>query len=241
MLELLAVVAPLGLSAAVSPVMLSEEVVVVGGPHGRRLGVLYTAGAVSVLVVVVVVVSLLGRSLRLPTAPHLDATADVVLGLALLVMAWAVRRHRPRHPKDEDRPRRTMTAPVALGFGVVSMATNVTTLAIVVVAVKEVSATGDPVLDRAPALTLLVVLASAPAWLPVVVSVLPGGAGRLLVAVNDLVSRHGRQVVVLLLVALGGFLVVRGIVHLGEPAPPPAVGHLAEPGWDHSRSSVGTT
>ena len=68
-----------------------------------------------------------------------------------------------------------MTPPVALGFGVVSMATNVTTLAIVVVAVKEVTASGDPVLDRAPALALLVVLASAPAWLPVLVT-LPRGA-----------------------------------------------------------------
>ncbi|MCB8956941.1 MAG: GAP family protein [Nocardioides sp.] len=215
MLALLAVVAPLGLSAAVSPVMLSEQVVVVGGPRGRRLGTLYAVGAVSVLVVVVVVVSVVGRTLRLPTAPHLDAGADIVLGVALLGVAWLVHRHRARGPRDE-RPHRAMTPPVALGFGVVSMATNVTTLAIVVVAVKEVTASGDPVLDRAPALALLVVLASAPAWLPVLVTLLPGSAGRVLVAVNDLVSRHGRQVIVVLLVALGAFLVVRGTVHLAE-------------------------
>ena len=214
MLALLAVVAPLGLSAAVSPVMLSEQVVVVGGPRGRRLGTLYAVGAVSVLVVVVVVVSVVGRTLRLPTAPHLDAGADIVLGVALLAVARLVHRHRSRGPRDE-RPHRAMTPPVALGFGVVSMATNVTTLAIVVVAVKEVTASGDPALDRVPALALLVVLASAPAWLPVLVTLLPGSAGRVLVAVN-LVSRHGRQVIVVLLVALGAFLVVRGTVHLAE-------------------------
>lgn len=214
MLELLAVVAPLGLSAAVSPMMLSEQVLVVGGPRGRWLGTLYAVGAVSLLVVVVLLVSLLGRSLQLPTAPHLDASANIVLGLALLLVAWPVHRHRPRRPRDEHRARRAMTSPVALGFGTFSMATNVTTLAIVIVAVKEVTATGDPFLDRAPALALLVVLASSPAWLPVLLTLLPGDWGRLLGSVNDIVTRHGRQVIVVLLAALGIVLVARGIVHL---------------------------
>ena len=239
-LDLLAVVTPLGLSAAVSPVMLSEQVVVVGGPQGRRLGLLYAVGVASVLVVVVIAVSVLGRSLRLPTAPHLDASADVVLGLGLLLVAWFVHRQRSRRPPTEARPRRAMTPPVALGFGVVSMATNVTTLAIVVVAVKEVTATGDPVLDRAPALALLVVLASIPAWLPVLLTLLPERAGRLLVTVNEVVSRHGRQVVVVLLLALGAFLVVRGVVHLaeGEPLEQASLGAARRP---QSCSSLGTS
>ena len=214
MLELLAVVTPLGLSAAVSPVMLSEQVLVVGAPRGRWLGTLYAAGAVSVLVAVVVAVSLLGRSLQLPTTPHLDATMDIVLGLALLVVGWFVGHHRSRRPPDDRRTRRAMTPPVAFGFGMFSMATNITTLAIVVVAVKELSATDDPFLDRVPALALLVVLATSPAWLPVLFTLLPGRWGQVLVTVNDVVSRHGRQVAVVLLAVLGVALVVRGSVHL---------------------------
>lgn len=216
--ELLAAVVPLGLSAAVSPVMLGEQVVLVGGPRGRRLGALYALGAVVVLVAVVVLASVLGRSLRLPTAPHLNAGTDIVLGLVVLVAALVVGSHRPRgrrpHQDRPVRPHGPMSPPVALGFGMVSMATNVTTLAIVLVAVKDVTATGAAVEERAPALALLVVLASIPAWLPVLLTLLPGDASGLLGRVNDLVSRHGREVAVVVMVVVGCFLVGRGLVHL---------------------------
>lgn len=217
MLDLLRVVVPLGISAAVSPVMLSEQAVVVGGPNGRRTGSLYAAGTLLVLVVLVVAVTLLGRSVTLPSAPHLDATADVILGMVLLASAVAVARVRPHRSLDqpERRSRGPMGPVVAFGFGVFSMATNVTTLALVVVAAKDVSSADQPLAPSTVALMLLAVLAAMPAWAPVLLAVLPGRSTVALAALSEQVTRHGRQLAVMVLLIIGTFLVVRGIVRLG--------------------------
>ena len=51
MLHLLVVLVPLGLAASVSPVMLTEQTVLLAGPQGRRTGFLYAAGTGVVLAV----------------------------------------------------------------------------------------------------------------------------------------------------------------------------------------------
>ena len=81
MLAALAVIVPLGLGGAVSPVMLTEQSVLLAGPHGGRAGVRYAAGVVLTTFVIVVAIVLFGRAISLPTEPHLDATLDLVVGL----------------------------------------------------------------------------------------------------------------------------------------------------------------
>lgn len=214
-LDLLRVVVPLGLSAAVSPVMLSEQVIIVGGQRGRRTGSLFALGTVLVLLVVVVLVSLVGRSVRLPQAPHLDATADIVLGVVLLGSALVLARLRRRSPHgDQSKVRNSMSSSTALGFGLFSMATNVTTLTLIVVAVKDVTASDPAAGAGALALAVLVALAAMPAWAPVLLAFLPGRSTIALAALSDQVSRHGRQLAVLVLLVVGAFLVVRGVVRL---------------------------
>jgi hypothetical protein len=214
-LDLLRVVVPLGLSAAVSPVMLSEQVVIVGGQRGRRTGGLFALGTVLVLLLVVVAVVLVGRSVRLPQAPDLDATADIVLGGVLLGSALVLARvrRRPSH-RDQPKARRSLSPSSALGFGVFSMATNFTTLTLVVVAAKDVTATDPTAVTAAVALAVLVALAAMPAWAPVLLAFLPGRSTMALAALSDQVSRHGRQLAVLVLLVVGAFLVVRGVLRL---------------------------
>ena len=90
MLAALAVVIPLGLGGAVSPVILTAQTVLLAGPDGGRAGVRYAAGVVLTTLVIVVAIVLFGRVVSLPTRPHLDATLDVVLG-------------RLEHPPAPDR------------------------------------------------------------------------------------------------------------------------------------------
>jgi hypothetical protein len=93
------------------------------------------------------------------------------------------------------------------------MATNVTTLALVVPAAKIIAASGVDLPGRAILVALLVAIASTPAWLPVALTrVAPGPAERGLDWIRDLIEQRGRQLVVLLLVGLGLFLLVRGIL-----------------------------
>ena len=160
------------------------------------------------------VLVLFGRSISLPQEPHLDATLDLVLGTLLVALAALVRRRRPRAPRRHAR-RPELGPGAALAFGVGAMATNVTTLALVVPAAKEIAASDLGVPGRAAVVVVLVALASAPAWVPVALTaVAPGPAERALHAVADLIGRRGRALTVWLLAAFGLLLDLRGVLRL---------------------------
>ena len=90
MLAALAVVIPLGLGGAISPVMLTEQTVLLAGPAGVRAGVRYALGVVCTTLSFVVAIVLFGHAISLPTEPHLDATLDIVLGVVLIIVAGLV-------------------------------------------------------------------------------------------------------------------------------------------------------
>jgi hypothetical protein len=222
MLAALALVIPLGLGGAVSPVMLTEQTVLLAGPGGSRAGVRYAAGVVLTLLIIVSAIMLFGRSISLPTEPHLDASLDVVLGLILLSVAVVVHRlglrragSPGREGADDRRPSVERRARAAFPFGAFSMATNVTTLALIAPAAKEISAADVEIAGRIVLVLVLVGLASTPAWAPVALArVAPGPGGRALSAIRELLARHGRAATVGLLGAAGLFFVGRGIVRL---------------------------
>lgn len=215
MLHVLAFVVPFGLAGAVSPVMLIEQTVILAGPAGKRASTRYAAGAALTLLLFVSVLVLFGRAISLPQEPHLDATLDIVIGALLVVFALAIRWRRPREHKVHRAARREMGPGEALGFGVFSMATNFTTLALVVPAAKEIASSDLELGGRAVVIAVLVMLASMPAWLPVALTaVAPGAAERGLLAIGDLIERRGRLLTVLFLAGLGLLLVVRGILRL---------------------------
>jgi predicted metal-binding membrane protein len=222
MFAALALVFPLGLGGAVSPVMLTEQTVLLAGPGGVRAGTRFALGAIIALTLIVIAVVLFGRAISLPTEPQLDATLDLILGVILLVAAIVVfalgrRRRGPgarvsEHGRRADVSRRDRAA---LPFGVFAMATNFTTLALIVPAAKEVSSAGVDVAGRMVLVVLLVVLASTPAWAPVVLTLLaPGTSQRALTALGEQITRHGRAASVVLLGAAGLFLAGRGILRL---------------------------
>jgi hypothetical protein len=212
-LQVLAVIIPLGLAGGVSPVMLTEVTVILAGTNGRLAGRRYATGAVLTLLVFVSVLVLLGRGIELPTEPHLDATLDIVIGAALIGFAGILRRRRAR--PHEPRPPRELQPRAALGFGVFSMATNLTTLALVVPAAKEIAASDLVLAGRAVAIAVLVVLASTPAWLPLALTaVAPGSASRGLTAIGDVIKYHGRRLSVVLVACFGLLLVVRGVLRV---------------------------
>ena len=221
MLATLALVVPLGLAGAVSPVLLTEQTVLLAGPGGARAGVRFAAGAALVLLIIVCTLVLFGRAISLPTAPKLNATLDLILGLALLVVAVVVREVDRRRAAgagagpDDKEPSSPHRSQAAFPFGAFSMATNFTTLALMAPAAKEISTAGVDIAGRAVLVLVLVGLATIPAWLPVaLVRVAPGPAQRILAALQMLIARHGRTAVVVLLGAGGLFFVVRGIVRL---------------------------
>src|SRR5919112_2393447 len=88
MLAALALILPLGLGGAISPVMFTEQTVLLAGPGGVRAGTRFALGAIIALMLIVIAIVLFGRAISLPTEPRLDATLDLVLGAILLVAAF---------------------------------------------------------------------------------------------------------------------------------------------------------
>ena len=222
MLAALAVVIPLGLGGAVSPVMLTEQAVLLAGPDGGRAGLRYAAGVVLTTFVIVVAVVLFGHAISLPTEPHLDATLDVAVGLVLINVAVLVlvsgrrRSGSPGRTADDDGSESgSRRARAAFAFGVFAMATNVTTLALLAPAAKEISSADVEIAAEAVLVLVLVGLAAIPAWVPVALTrVAPGPSRRGLAALRDQIARRGRGFTVGLLSAAGLFFIGRGLIRL---------------------------
>jgi len=217
----LTLVLPLSLGGAISPMLLTEQTVLLG-TGGRRAANRFALGAVVALLVIVTVVVFAGHLVELPTEPTLSRTLDVVLGVLLLAIGGATHyigehplRRRKREGEDgEPRDRLSLVdhPNAAFPFGAVSMATNFTNLALVVVAAKGI-ATAD--LDRAERILLILVvvaISSLPVWLPLAATKMAPRTGqRALDTVHRLIIDHGRAAVVVLFGAAGFFLLARGI------------------------------
>lgn len=193
--------------------MLTEQAVILGAPGGRRAAWSYAAGTALVLGLLVALVVAVGQTLSLPQAPRLSASLDLVVGAVVVGFALALRagRRRPRPP----RKRRDLSQVGALGFGAFSMATNVTSLALVVPAAKDIAGSRQSDLVCLVAAVLLVAVVCLPAWAPVALtSVAPGPAGRVLDRLHRLIDAHGRTLVVTLVAGGGAYLLLRGVLRL---------------------------
>jgi Sap, sulfolipid-1-addressing protein len=222
-LAALAVVIPLGLGGAVSPVMLTEQTVLLAGPDGGRAGARYAAGVVLTTFVIVVAIVLFGRAISLPTEPHLDASLDLVVGLVLVTVAVLVlvlgrrRGGSPSRKGGDDRRRASGShqARAAFPFGVFSMATDFTTLALIAAAAKEISRTDAEIATVAVLVLALVGLVTTPVWVPLTVTrVVPGPSQRAFAALREQIARRSRVVIVGLLTAAGLFFIGRGLIRM---------------------------
>ncbi|MEI2778435.1 MAG: GAP family protein [Tetrasphaera sp.] len=212
MTHLLSTLMPLCLAAGISPVMFSEQLLLVSGRGGRRSATAFAAGTVAVLAVLTALVVTVGGSLSLPRTPTLSARLDVALGGLLLALAALVRKRAPRPPKPATtEPDRSVAS--AFGFGVFSMATNLTTLPLVIAAAKDIAASGVSVVWMALAIALLLIGGCLPAWTPLVLERVPGGQ-RTMAAISDTLDRHGRSLVVLALGGAGVLFVSKGLLAL---------------------------
>jgi Sap, sulfolipid-1-addressing protein len=198
---------PLSLGGALSPVMLTEQTALLG-TGGRRVANHYALGAVLTLLVIVILLVFFGHVIALPTEPKLSATLDIVLGLGLLALGCLI-HYLGEHPLRRNRGKReigdaTETTrslaghpEAAFPFGVFSMATNFTTLALVVVAAKEIAAADVDTIERALLILVLVAICSVPAWAPLAATrIAPRTGRRALDGFRRLINDHGRAAVV---------------------------------------------
>ncbi len=216
-LQALSLILPVCLAGAVSPVLLTEQTVLLAGPGGRTAGRGFAIGAIGTLTAIALVLVFFGHVIDLPSRPKLSASLDVGFGAGLLAAAALVHaagRRKARLPQPAAKPERDRSG-TAVPFGAISMATNFTTLALVVIAAKEISAADVGTAGHLALVAVLVAICSLPAWAPLALTKLaPRSGDAALRALGDFIDRHGRTAIVALLAFGGAYLLVRGIVDL---------------------------
>ncbi|NHU85730.1 hypothetical protein GWK18_09035 [Kocuria sp. JC486] len=167
-------VLPLALLSAVSP-MVFVNATTLQINDGARATARYTAGMFAVVTVICVIgAGLLGAAFTSFVEREIVSTGvDVVLAATLIGYGIHLVRQE-RHPQPQDAADSGATV-----RGVIAMATNFTSIPLVLAASQHLGASGWSVWAVVPVLAVVAALTCAPAWLPIVVArVFPGVLAR---------------------------------------------------------------
>lgn len=220
--ELLSKVLPLSLGAAISPTVLAVALVVLSGRRAVARGATYVAG---VLVVLVGLTALGLYGVR--TATPTPATTDierVIDGFAgallLLLAAGTILRGALHDPDDPAAPAAGSTPPPdrqpglrgAFLLGMAMMLANFSTILLYLPAMHAIAVADVADTEQAIAVVIAFVVTSLPAMAPLVFRVIaPGPAGRLFEGLHGFITRHQRQIGVVIEVLFGVYLVVKAL------------------------------
>lgn len=200
--------------------MLTEQTVLLATK--RKSARRYAFGVFLTAFVFVALVALFGRAISLPSEPTLSSSLDIVLGVLLISIAaglYLIRRRTAGRPTSKGKGKGKETPRIgkrgSFAFGVFSMATDFTSLALLLPAAKIIADSGFGYPERLPLEILIAAFAATPAWLPLALTrVLPGPAKRALGWTDRTIEQRGADLVAAALLILGIFLVLRGVVGL---------------------------
>ncbi len=218
---LLASVLPLAVGAAISPTLLALQLLVLSGTNplprawALALGSALVLGAFSVLGLTVLD--------HLHTVHHHRSASDaaVLFVAAGLMAALAVRALARRPTTAEQHTSRTAgrlaTAPTPwfLGVGAIGMVVNFSTLVLFLPALHEIARSSTALADRIAAFAMLYVITLLPVLLPVgLVAAIGDRAAPALDATHRWVTRHARQIGIVIELVFAVYLVVKGFGEL---------------------------
>lgn len=210
----MAKVLPLAIAGAVSPTVLAVALVVLSGkvaPKAR--GVAFVAGVASVVVAIsLLVVFVFGAAVpesQKGSDSHLAAWLDLGFAALLLVLGafTFLRRNHPH--KEHDHPDSGQGARVArfYALGLAAMLTNLTTLAVLLPALKEIAIEKVSRADQVVAMAVVDVIVLTPVWLPLLLyMVSPRLARKVLDPLNSFLLRHETVIAVALCLVFAAYL-----------------------------------
>lgn len=195
--SLLSQVLPLAAGAAVSPAVLTLQLLTLakGGAALKRAWFIAAGAGLVLLIEAVLAVSLAAGTGGDGTTPDWKSAIKLAAAVALLVIGIRSLRKKPTPPKEEDPPERGTGAGRSFGLGVVLMATNVTTLALYFPMVHQIGtddgSLGVKIVVFAIAFAIVMIPAAGP---PLLVAVLGerGKAG--LARLNTFVTAHHQTI-----------------------------------------------
>lgn len=201
MTSLLAHVLPFALGAAVSPTLLTLELLILTGRHNPKVRAwAFVAGAAATLFIFGVLAAFALRNVNLTGAPSVASVAARVV-LVVLLVGLGRRSLRPKNQPEaghESKLRRRL-ADAGLGFfagiGVLAMLTNFSTLVLFLPAMHLTVHADASTSDKWLVGTIVWLIAITPLVLPVLVVMLFGHrSDALLARASDFTAAHSKQI-----------------------------------------------
>ena len=216
--ELLAIVIPLSLGAAVSPTVLAVVVLTLSGrvsPRARAWA--EVAGMVVGLVLATAFFVLLAQWIaKLRPNPTVLASTDVVFGVALLGLAVftsvrhsspAAKRRSEHSPADSAGP----SLPAYFGIGLLLIATDASSLVLYLPAMKDILQSTVSQTEKLAVAAIPFFAVLAPGLLPVALAtVAPKTADGVLGPVGAWVNEHSKAVTMAVEIVFGVALLLKG-------------------------------
>jgi len=216
--ELLAIVVPLSLGAAISPTVLAVVVLTLSGkvsPRARAWA--EVAGMVVGLVLATALFVLLARWIAtMRPNPTVLASTDMLFGVALLGLAVltgvrhsppAAKSHARRAPGDSAGP----SLPAYFGIGLLLIATDASSLVLYMPAMKDILQSTVSQAEKLAVAAIPFFAVLAPGLLPVVLAtVAPRTADRVLKPVGAWVNDHSKAVTMAVEIVFGVALLLKG-------------------------------
>jgi hypothetical protein len=212
--KLLAQTVPLALGAAISPVLFLLQLTTLTGPRPIGRGLALAAGAAVPLAIAGAVAVIVGNSTSFSESSTLKAALDMIFGAVLLGLgAWAALQ--PPKPRASKHAERAHGPARSFALGAAGMATNVTTFALYVPAMKLIAAAEVDDATRGFVTLIVFVITLATVLVPLALTVVaPSTSGRVLAAVGDWMRTHQRATTVVLGFGFGAWLLIRGVAAL---------------------------
>lgn len=200
---LLIAVLPFAIGAAVSPTLLTLELLILaGGTHAKARAWMFVLGA---MLTILIIGAFAGSALRSFAAPASQTPDLLLVGikvfLALVLATIGVRQLMPARTLGELHQSRTKQliagakTPAFFLVGVVAMVTNVSTIVLYIPAIHLIVHSTEPPSTKVAAALMLWVITILPILLPVLaVSIVGQRSNAFLARANGWTTRHTRQI-----------------------------------------------
>jgi threonine/homoserine/homoserine lactone efflux protein len=209
---MLAQAVPAALAAAIYPQALLFVSFLLGRPRPRQRALVFLSGAVVITLGVgfAVVLLLQHTDLEGPRHPTVSPWIDVAIGVALLVVAAWVALRPPRHEEKRAR-RRELGVLAVFGIGLVMYTPSPFYLA----SLHAIAEGHAGAVATTAGVVLVAVLFMLFVELPIAAHALwPEATLRTVRGANEWLSRHGRTLICLAAIALGGYLIITAVTRL---------------------------
>ncbi len=182
------------------------------GPRRLARGAALAAGAALPLTILAFLAVGLGVSISLHASPKVKPIVDIAFGLALAGLGVRALRSQPK-----PKPAQEQSTSVGRAFvvGCLAMATNVTTIALFIPAMKLIAVAGVDDADKAVAGAAVFAITLAVLLLPLAATVFaPQASGKALDGLGSWMQAHQRAINVALSFGFGLYLLVKGVLAL---------------------------